>query len=235
MRTNDKLVNSVFNERLEYKMKNKKTLRFVLIYIAVIGIYIFLFSSQKNILAGVVSSLVVFLFNIISILQTKIIAKSVDIRTENADIENIPFAREFQPAPQLGLVALFFIFIAVIIWDWREYLPNSTKIIGTIFYGGMIIIIIISLVFQKLILANDGIKYFNGFGKVEFPWKNAIEIVKTGSGNNMMIARDVSYSGLWKRKISKYEVPLSFFDKNWRTGEIGKIIEQNAHLEFIDK
>ncbi len=217
-------------------MRKRKILQISAFYIIALAIFGILFaSSREELLAGIIAGVGIYLMNILHILLTKTIAVPNSDIKEKVDSDKYPFLKAFQPSVQGRWIVLIFIFIAIIIWNWTENSPLINKLIASMILGGGIIFVVVTIIRSKFVLSENSLEYFNGFGKVELPWKNVIEIVQIPGNNDMLIVRDVSYSGLWKRKISEYEIPLSTFDRNWRMGEIRKIIEQNANLKFIDK
>jgi len=217
-------------------MRKRKILQISAFYIIALAIFGLLFtSSREELLLGILAGGTLYLFSIIPILLAKTIAVPNDGIKEKINSDKYPFVKVFQPSIQGRWIVLIFIFITIVICNWTVTSPLINQAIASIILGGWIIFIVVTIVRSIFVLSENSLEYFNGFGRVELPWKNVIEVVKTPGNNDMLIVRDVSYSGLWKRKVFEYEIPLSIFDQNWRTGEIGKIVEQNANLKFIDK
>lgn len=163
------------------------------------------------------------------------IAKFDTTKQKVLDTEEVPFRKIFRFRYQylIYMALLVWAGFVVLIWLGNDSIPEKT--VFTTLFGITAIYTAINITRAKLVLSNTGIEHYTALGKISSSWDNVSEIIKRHTGDDVLILKSESFIGLWKSKVSSYEIPLTSFDIDWRTREIGKIISKYAPLQFLEE
>ena len=152
-----------------------------------------------------------------------------------ASTDEIPFRKVFRiPSNPLRFIG-FLMFAVFFTLVWLGDQSILIKIGISVLFGFLVLYIAAETIRAKLVLSNTGIEYYTAIGKVSFSWDNISEIIKRRTGDDVLILKSGSFTGLWKGKVNDYEISLTNFDIDWRTREIGKIIAKYAPLQFLEE
>jgi hypothetical protein len=150
------------------------------------------------------------------------------------------FRKEFSLSSSRGQFAILLlislsIFALLFIWLDND-LILSKKVPFSIFLIASLLSCLLSFKRSRLILTQQGIG-FRGFGiTVTGAWDTVKEVFKSRNGNEVLILKTATCITIFgTRNVTDFEIPLSDFEDAWQTGEIGRLLKENApHLQFVE-
>ncbi len=133
------------------------------------------------------------------------------------------------------LLGGFWIFTLLFAWMNNDLTP-SNKILLSILIIASFLFCFISVYKSRLIFTERGIEFIDFFTAVTSDWKNVKEIYTTRGREQVLILKNATYVRYFGSKnLTDYEITLSGYEESWQTGEIGRLIKENAvHLQFIE-
>jgi len=227
-------------------MKKFKTIfsYFLIAFVVKFCLDTFLFrpnvSISLNLFSALITSVAIGLALAWQRSKKEVVANSSSNSTFEAMGARGKFRKEFSlSASRIQFIVLLLggLWIFTLLFAWMD---NDLTLSNKIFLSTLIIasflLCLISIYKSRLIFTEQGIEFVELFITVKGDWKNVKEIFTTRGREQVLILKTaacLTYFG--SKSATDYEINLSGYEDAWQTGEIGRLIKENAvQLEFIE-
>jgi len=197
-------------------------------------------STSSNLFSALIVSVAMGLAYAWQRSKKEVVANSSTNATSETMGAREKFRKEFSLSAsriQFTVLLLGGMLIFILLFAWMDNdLTPSNKIFLSILIIASFLLCLISVYKNRLIFTEQGIEFIDFFIKVTSDWKNVKEIFTTRGREQVLIFKTTSYVTYFgSKEATDYEVSLSGYEDEWQTGEIGRLIKENAvHLQFIE-
>lgn len=178
------------------------------------------------------------LFNVV-VLSVLVIKKrliaDIDLTNVNKNEQEEFFLSYSYDLRKILVPYLFILFLAVF-WYINFSKITNNYLIGFITWLTVVFSFgVIDLIKTKLQLSSHGISLYSLFGSINASWEDLIGIMQIVRGDDVLIFQKLSYSNNLIEVMYGDYIPISLFDKEWKSNALGKSIQLLApHLIFIE-